>query len=267
MALDESARIERMGEKTYAAQTDEAYWNAVGPFGGWIAAVLVRCVSLETKGIGDPLSLSVNFAGPMQPGTFSVRLRELRANRSTTFWSAELLQQQDGAEALCAFATIVIAQRRETPAFLEAVAPAAAPPEELHRFASVAARAFLKRFDMRFDGGGAFPKLADGQVSAWVRALDSSAMDYETLTAICDAGLPHIFLRLRRPVPVSTVTMNVFYHATRAELALVGDDFLLMASRMRVAGNGFFDASTSVWSRAGLLLATTEQVVWFKVPQ
>jgi acyl-CoA thioesterase len=111
-----------------------------------------------------------------------------------------------------------------------------------------------------------FPKVTDGLLSAWIRALDAREMDYETLTAICDTGLPHIFVRLRRPVPVSTVTMNIFYHATAAELAQVGDDFLLSASRMRNAGHGFFDASTEMWSRAGALLATTEQVVWFKVP-
>jgi hypothetical protein len=203
----------------------------------------------------------------MQPGAFSVRLRELRANRSTTFWSAELLQEQHGADVLCAFATTVFAQRRETPAFLDAVAPAVTPPEELHQFSAVSARAFLKHFDMRFDGGGTIPKLRDGQVLTWVRSLDSGAVDYETLTAICDVGLPHIFMRLRQFVPVSTVTMNVFYHMPRAELAKVGGDFLLTGSRMRIAGNGFFDATTSVWSRAGMLLATTEQVVWFKAPQ
>jgi hypothetical protein len=267
MTLYDEARIESIGDNVYSAHTDPAYWNAVGPFGGWIAAVFVRCVALETNGAGDPLSFSINFAGAMQPGTFVVRLRELRANRSTTFWSAELLQVQDARDVLCAFATLVVAKRRETPAFLDAVPPFAKPPEDLHRSTAATGRPFLLRFDMRFGGNGSFPKASEGEVASWVRALDSKAMDYETLTAICDAGLPHIFLRLRRPVPVSSVTMNVFYHVDRATLARVGDDFLLTGSQMRVAGQGFFDATTTVWSRAGLLLATTEQVVWFKVPE
>jgi hypothetical protein len=267
MAVYEHARIERSGEKTYSAHTDPVYWNAVGPFGGWLAAVFLRCTNLETGDVGDPLTFSINFAGAMQPGAFTVRLRSLRTNRSTSFWSTELLQTQDGVEVLCAFATIVIARRRETPAFAETIAPEAAPPEGLHRFSARAGLSFLQRLDLRFAGGGPVSNSPDRKVVMWARSLDATSMDYETLTTLCDAGLPHIFVRLKRPVPVSSVTLNVFYHATRDDLVPIGEDFLLTESRMRAAGHGFFDEATSVWSRAGKLLATTEQVVWFKVPE
>jgi hypothetical protein len=33
---------------------------------------------------------------------------------------------------------------------------------------------------------------------------------------------------------------------------------------MRRAAHGFFDASAEVWSSNGTLLATTEQIVWFR---
>jgi hypothetical protein len=267
MRFYENAHILEAGEKTYAGQTDPMYWNAVGPFGGWIAAVFLRCLALETGGVGDPLTVSVNFAGPMEPGSFTVRLRELRANRSTTFWSAEMLQAKDGSEGLCAFATVVIARRRESPSFAETIAPEIAPPEELQRFKPPLQAQFLTRLDLRFVPDGYFPKRIDGAVVMWARALDSDAMDYETLAAICDSGMPQIFLRLKRPVPVSSVTMNVFFHATRTDLEPIGEEFVLTASSMRAAANGFFDETTLVWSRTGMLLATTEQIVWFKIPK
>jgi hypothetical protein len=200
----------------------------------------------------------------MEQGTFTVRLRELRANRSTTFWSAELLQPKDDTAGLCAFATVVIARRRESPSFAETVAPEMAAPEDLPRFTPPVPAEFLKRLDLRFVRDGYFPKLVDEAVVMWARALDSDAMDYETLAAICDSGMPQIFLRIKRPLPVSSVTLNVFFHAKRTDLETIGEEFVLTASRMRAAANGYFDETTLVWNRAGMLLATTEQIVWFK---
>ena len=226
--------------------------------------MLLHCVLAEEETLGVPLSFSINFAGAMEPGAFAVRLRDLRRNRSTTFWSAELVQEQAGAEVLCAFATVVTARRRETAAFLELLPPDVPAPETLARFEPPGSLPFLQRLDMRFGSAGAFPKLADGATVTWMRALDSRKLDFETLTALCDAGLPQIFLRLRRRVPVSSVTLNVFYHVTAQELAAAGDGFVANRTRMRRAAHGFFDASTDVWSRDGMLLATTEQIVWFK---
>jgi len=263
-SLYDGARIERTGERTFAAQTDPAYWNLIGPFGGWIAAVLVHCVLSETAAVGAPLSLSLDFAGAMEPGPFAIGLRALRRNRSTSFWSAELTQIQKGAQVLCAFATIVTAERRPTPQFLEVAPPAVQRPEELRRFEMPGALPFLQRLDFRFAEGTIFPKLIDGATVTWMRALDAPAMDYETLAALCDAGIPQIFLRLKRRIPVSSVTLNAFFHADRAELDAAGNGFVLNACRMRRAAHGYFDASAQVWSERGDLLATTEQIVWFR---
>jgi hypothetical protein len=267
MGLCDTARLTRTGDGTYVAQTDPAYWNRIGPFGGWIAALLLRCVLSDPRAIGEPLSFSINFAGAMERGAFEIRLRELRHGRSTTFWSTELLQTQSGSEVLCAFATVVTARRRETPSFLGIQPPVVPPPDGLRGLGAGAMMQlpFLERLDMRF-AGKAFPFPDDGETRTWVRARDAEALDYETLTALCDAGFPQIFVYLKGPVPISSITLNVFYHATNAELASVGADFILNVARMRGAAHGFSDTTTAMWSRSGALLATTEQVVWFKAP-
>jgi acyl-CoA thioesterase len=267
MGLTDSARLTRTGEGTYAAETDPAYWNRIGPFGGWIAALLLRSVLEDPRTIGEPLSFSINFAGAMEQGAFEIRLRELRHGRSTTFWSAELVQVQNESEMLCAFATIVMARRRETPSFIEIAPPNVPPPEGLraNRAAAAMGLAFLERLDLRFAGTN-FPFPDDGETRTWVRSVDAAELDFETLTALCDSGFPQIFVKLKQPVPISSVTLNVFYWTTREELVSVGPDFLLNVARLRVARNGFFDTSTAMWSRSGALLATTEQAIWFKPP-
>ena len=267
MGLTRNARLTRTNDDSYAAQSDPGYWNLIGPFGGWIAALLLRAVLDDPRRIGEPLSLSICFAGPLEAGAFTIRLREVRHNRSTTFWWTELVQDQGGHEAVCAFATVVTAKRRDTPAFLEIAPPSVPLPEHLESFAtSRVALPFLERFDIRY-AASPFVLSPDGERLWWAKARDAEALDFETLTALCDLGLPHIFARLKQRVPVSSVTLNIFYHAPSDDLAACGDDFILSAGRMRIARLGFFDATTTVWARSGTLLATTEQVVWFKPPQ
>jgi acyl-CoA thioesterase len=58
--------------------------------------------------------------------------------------------------------------------------------------------------------------------------------------------------------------MTVYFHASSAELAEVGDGYLLAQARSQAFFNGFFDQSAELWSEAGRLLATTHQVVYYK---
>lgn len=49
-------------------ETNPAYNNMVGPFGGVTAATLLESVLKHPERLGDPLSLTVNFAGPITEG-------------------------------------------------------------------------------------------------------------------------------------------------------------------------------------------------------
>ena len=60
------------------------------------------------------------------------------------------------------------------------------------------------------------------------------------------------------------MTMAVHFHGTEEEIAAVGDDYVLTEA---IGTRG--DRSTSgqqarIWSRAGALLVTTEQLCWFR---
>ncbi|HEY4442323.1 MAG TPA: acyl-CoA thioesterase domain-containing protein, partial [Candidatus Elarobacter sp.] len=100
--------------RTIAGHTDRAYWNMNGPFGGWIASQLLGAVLDDPDRRGEPIATGTSFVGPIAEGAFTIETRTLRVNRSTDFRWAELRQTQDGTEAICAYATVALAQRPQT---------------------------------------------------------------------------------------------------------------------------------------------------------
>jgi acyl-CoA thioesterase len=62
----------------------------------------------------------------------------------------------------------------------------------------------------------------------------------------------------------TTLSLTVYLHATAEEIAEVGDDFILVECEGRVGGNGASDERSSYWRRDGKLLATSEQLAWYR---
>ena len=60
------------------------------------------------------------------------------------------------------------------------------------------------------------------------------------------------------------MALTVYFHADGAQLAESGSGYLLGQARAQVFRNGFFDQSSQLWNEAGQLLATTNQIVYFK---
>ena len=62
----------------------------------------------------------------------------------------------------------------------------------------------------------------------------------------------------------TTLSLTAYLHATVEELAEVGDDFILVECEGRVGGGGASDERSSYWRRDGKLLATSEQLAWYR---
>ena len=56
----------------------------------------------------------------------------------------------------------------------------------------------------------------------------------------------------------------MFFHATDDELAALGDDDVLIDATASRAESATVGAQARLWSRGGVLLATTEQLGWFR---
>jgi acyl-CoA thioesterase len=144
--------------------------------------------------------------------------------------------------------------------------PQIAPPEAIAALRRPLPLQWFDRFEFRHAEGLPFQgDTGSARSLSWARKI-GSALDARTLTEVCDSAIPRIFYRTRTPLPIATVTMNVFFHATAAEIAEIGDDYVLCDARWHGANDGYFDEQQLIWSRSGRLLATTDQLCWYREP-
>lgn len=263
--FDAAVALEPIGPGRWRGHTHSAYANMVGPFGGITAAALLQAVLQDAARQGEPVALTVNYAGPLADGGFEIAAEAVRTNRSTQHWTLRL--EQDGAVA--ATASAVLATRRETWSAVEAGFPAAPPAAALERASTAGRPPWTRAYDMRFVKGA--PRLAaspppdaDSLSLMWVRDEPPRALDFASLAAICDVFFPRVFVRRRQFVPIGTVSITTYFHADAALLAAQADRHVLGCARALNFRNGYFDQTAEVWSDGGDLLASTHQIVYFK---
>lgn len=262
--FDTAIELTPVGEGDFMGRTTPDYANMVGPFGGITAATLVRAVQQHSDCLGEPVSITVNYAGPVTEGPFSISARAIRTNRTTQHWTLSL--NQNGVVSTTA--TAVFGTRRETWAVTEASAPPAPPaetiaPEQFPEFI-----AWARNYEMRFVEGG-LPGPDDGEqpnsiTTLWARDSPARPLDYPALAALSDVFYPRVIRRLGRGVPAGTVSLTVYFHADNDLLASQSDHLVLATARSHRFGNGFHDQSAQLWGHDGALLATSHQLVYFK---
>ncbi|TAL22355.1 MAG: thioesterase family protein [Aquabacterium sp.] len=265
--FDKAVQLAPAGDHRYTGATEPTYTNMVGPFGGTTAATLLNAVLLHPLRQGDPISLTVNFAGPVADGAFEIEAHPVRTNRSTQHWSLQLLQQGQVAVT----ATAVLAQRRRTWSAAEATMPdqGLPPASDLQPLSLPGAPAWVGQYEMRF-GDGEAPTVFDGREQPhahsrmWIRDAQPRALDFLSLAALCDSFFPRIFIRRRAPTPIGTVSLTCFFHADAAQLAQHGERHVLGSARALAYRNGYFDQSAEIWGDDGQLLASSHQMVYFR---
>ncbi len=267
--LDLALQLQSVSSGQYEGQTSPGYWNMLGPFGGITAAVLVKAVMDHPDRLGEPLSLTVNYAGALTAGAYTLQVTPVRTNRSTQHWTLSVLQADaKGALVVTTTATVVTAVRRETWSVSDEPMPQAAAPGELRRIDPGLAMEWLKRYEMRQVKGG-LPKDWDGSTHTslsqlWMRDDPPRPLDFCARAALADVFFPRVWLRRARQVPAGTVSITVYFHASQAQLQTTGTGYVLGQARGQEFRNGFFDQTAQLWNEAGYLLATSHQIVYFK---
>ncbi|MDI9917994.1 thioesterase family protein [Rhodococcus sp. IEGM 1379] len=262
--FDAAVELESLTPGLSTGHTSPAYNNMVGPFGGITSATLLESVQRHPECLGQPLSLTVNFAGPITEGAFEITARPVRTNRTTQHWSIELTQ--DGTVATTA--TAVFGLRRETWDSTEIAMPDVPAAEDVAVQPFPEFIAWAQNYEMRFVDG-AIPELEavehpDSVSTLWVRDAVSRPLDFTSLTSLCDVFFPRVFLRRGKMAPAGTVSLTIYFHADAAALAQQGDRAVLGTARTQRFGKGYFDQSGELWGSDGELLATTHQLVYFK---
>ncbi|MFP5405828.1 MAG: acyl-CoA thioesterase [Gammaproteobacteria bacterium] len=263
--FDAAVRLVTQEENLFQGKTSPAYGNMVGPFGGITAATLLNAAWLYPRRLGEPVSLTVNYAGPIADGSMTILATPVRTNRSTQHWIMELSQ---GGE-IAATATAVFAIRRETWSSTEATFPSMPEASTLGSIPLTNRVAWIRNYDMRFSKGG-FPDFTrpqpgqDSVSSLWVRDEPPRPLDFLSLAAICDVFFPRSFLRRQKFSPAGTVSLTSYFHADSAAFERQADRAVLATARASHFGKGYFDQSAQIWGDGGVLLATSHQIVYFK---
>jgi acyl-coenzyme A thioesterase PaaI-like protein len=257
--------------------THPAWANMVGPFGGITAATLLNAAWSHPQRLGEPLALTVNYAGAVADGPFHIEALPVRTTRTTQHWTLAL--HQGGAVATTA--TAVFALRRDTWVADELPMPAVPPAGQVAVTPPPGRVVWPHRYEMRFvhgpwvpfrldgeDGAGTAPAPAitsdESLTLAWVRDTPPRPLDALSLTALCDLFYPRIFRRRGHFTPAGTVSMTVHFHGDAADLAAQGTRPLLACARGLRFHRGFFDQRAELWSDGGQLLASSQQTVYYK---
>ncbi|MHA3964052.1 MAG: acyl-CoA thioesterase [Candidatus Thorarchaeota archaeon SMTZ1-45] len=248
---------------TYQGHIPESYANMVGPFGGIIVAVILNGILSHKERQGNPISLTVNFAGPIADAPYDLAVRLMRTNRSNQHWIAELTQ----GSQVAATATAVLAIRQETWMMSEARAPDAPRPEEIESWPAPPVPQWIHRYDFKFIRGELTlsDQLAkDSESLLWVRDTPERMLDFLSLAAISDVFFPRVFIRRQQLGVASTVSITTHFHADYSSLERQANRPILAFARGQRFHRGYFDQVAELWSDEGDLLASSIQMVYFK---
>lgn len=259
--FDDAVTLTHAGDGVFHGRTSPAYNNMVGPFGGLTAATFIRAIQDHPDHLGDPISLTINFAGPVAEGEFEIQTRAVRTNRSNQHWYIELSQNGEVATS----ATAVFGTRRDTWDDDEATPPSLPAPSELDTTGFPEFIAWARNYEMRFAAGQlSEEESSDSIISLWVRDTPSRPLDFASLTSMADIFYPRVFQRLGKYVPAGTISLTIHYFATPEDLNTQADSYVLAHANSRRFHKGYFDQSAELWGSDEKLLATSHQVVYYK---
>lgn len=234
-----------------------------GLWGGYAIGLFVRVLEAEPEAVGEALSLTLTYAAALPAGELEIRTRQLRQGGSIGVWEVELLAA--GSDQVGVHGMITLARRPVTPPFAFAKMPDAPDPDSLpnplntsaplHYGASAFERRTMENFPPEATG--------DSRTLAWVRSR-REPMNKALLGMITDNSAPRAMYALGRTIRTTTLSLTVYLHATAEEIAEIGHDFILVECEGRVGGRGASDERSSYWSRDGKLLATSEQLAWYR---
>jgi len=234
-----------------------------GLWGGYAIGLFIRILEAEPDAVGEALSLTLTYAAGLPSGALDIRTRRLRQGGSIGVWEVELLPV--GSDQVGVHGIVTLARRPMTPPFAFATMPEAPDPQTLpspimegasqHYGASAFERRTLEEFPPQVSG--------NSRTLAWVRSR-AGPMDKAMLGMVTDNSAPRAMYALGRTIMTTTLTLTAYLHATAGELAAIGDDFILVECEGRVGGGGASDERSSYWSRDGRLLATSEQLAWYR---
>jgi hypothetical protein len=193
-----SSRFERdttvtpAGENLFDAHIDPGWWIVAGPNGGYIAAIVLRALTLAVDDPDrSPRSLTIHYTARPATGPARIETRVERRGRSLTTVTARLMQDD---RTLC-LAIAAFSLSRSGPGFSEAHMPEVPPPADCE---AMSPRIEIhNRYEQRWAVGA--PPFSAGDAAlcgGWIRTTEPCLADAPLIAAYTDAFPPAVFSRV-----------------------------------------------------------------------
>lgn len=255
--IGEALTLRPDGDGRWLAHADPDHQSITGMFGGWTAGVLLGAVGHAADSPAKPSAMTVNYLGAIPPGDDVVVTAEhLGGGRSIDHWRAEV--RADGT--VLATALVALTHRRESEPHQQLRRPDAPDPDGLERIYAPPPQGLQSDIRLvmgEYDSG-------DTRGLIWVRDAAGRPLDHLLLAYLADQYAPRSFFWGGGPSPSATISMSVYFHATDDELAAVGDGYILNEATGTRGEHSTSGQQARLWSRDGALLATTEQLCWYR---
>ncbi|PHS22747.1 MAG: hypothetical protein COA85_10890 [Robiginitomaculum sp.] len=259
--FDEALAVHPDGNGIWRAHADPRCEANTGMFGGWTAAILLKAILADAQHHGEPIAVTTNFISRIIPGDdVTIGTTHLGGGRSLNNWRADLYKT--GENEILSSAMVVMASRRESDTFTEWNMPDAPAPDGLEIFHPRGT--FGLSVEFRTVSG--FPPInqPDTKSLHWIREASGRAHDAVQLVYLADCFPPRVFYMSEAYRPSSSITMSVYLYATADELSRIGGDDILSEVIGTRAEQSTAGAKLRFWSKDGALIATSEQMCWFR---
>jgi acyl-CoA thioesterase len=258
--LLEDSRLEPAGPGRWRATITERWWILQGPYGGYVAALLMRALlAVVDDPARPPRSLAVHFLDAPAAGEVEIIAAVERAGRSVT--SVSLRMEQAGRPMALALASAGT-WRDDQPEWGELRPPAVAGPEACPPVPGDGLPPFMGNFDVRWAEGGTLGRPSGrARNVTWVRTRPAAPIDHVVATALSDTMLPAAFSRLGRLAIVPTLDLTIHF---RAPLPVAGDGWGLAVFESLSSAGGTWVEDGELWSAEGVLLAQSRQLAMIR---
>ena len=259
--FDRSLQLRSSGPG-WACHADDNYEMMGRMFGGWTAAVTLKAVLASASPERTPAALTISFVDEVMPGSeLLITPQLIGAGRSVQHWRATV--ETAGDARTVAEAGAVLTERRPSRGHVEPEMPSVPGPEEDLEPLVPPGAAGSQITSFAVSGHPPFGRLSTKSLS-WVREKSGRPVDHLQLAFLSDLKPPRSFFWHEQPHPTSTLTLSVYFLATAAELSRVGDDFILTEATGTRGAESLSGERIQLWSRDGALLATSEQLCWYR---
>jgi acyl-CoA thioesterase len=259
--FSELTAVRRTSTDAFDVAVEPSSFIVRGPNGGYLAAVLLRAMSMRLADLGDdpirsPRSLTVHYARAPVAGPATVTTELVRVGRSLVTCSARL--DQFGKPALAALAAFSPAWagpkwQHDPPPDVPGPDSAGLPMRDRPPLP------FTSYWDHRFALGTApGAKSATAETGGWIRLAEPEPVDAMVVAAMSDAWFPAAFSIVDTPVP--TIDLTVHFRVVLPHDGLGAEDFVLARFASRTAADGFVEEDGQLWAPNGVLIAHSRQL-------